>query len=168
MGDGGLSYEPQEGQETDDDFDQEPVDDLPVSKEAVKAVMKLHEAMGHRSRRALVRALVVAGASEESLRAALQLRCWLPWAGAPGTLVADMVPEFVSDEFARWCEFHRCRLHHVPVEAPWQNGVSESMGGKAKVIFGKVCLDNGLAGLTGSALECLRASYCPPRGFATW
>ena len=83
MGDGGLSYEPQEGQETDDDFDQEPVDDVPVSKEAAKAVMKLHEATGHRSRRGLVRALVVAGASEEILRAARQLRCSICHARGP-------------------------------------------------------------------------------------
>ena len=70
---------------------------------------------------------------------------WLSWGGAPVVLVVDMGPEFTSEEFARWAEFHGSRLDHTPVEAPWQNGAAERAGQAAKVVLGKVVKEHGIA-----------------------
>ena len=45
---------------------------------------------------------------------------WLNWAGPPVTMVLDLGPEFASEEFTNFVE-SQSRVHHVPVEAPWQN-----------------------------------------------
>ena len=36
---------------------------------------------------------------------------WTSWGGAPVTMVADVGPEFASEEFLQWCEGRSCRLH---------------------------------------------------------
>ncbi len=56
-------------------------------------------------------------------------KIWHPRGGAPLALVADMGPELISKKFACWSELHGTRLHHVPVEAPWQNGAAPRAGG---------------------------------------
>ena len=73
-------------------------------------------------------------------------RSWLSWGGAPVTLVSDMWPEFASDAFASWCELHTTRLHHMPVEARWQNGIAERAGGAVKVILLKIIRQHAISG----------------------
>ena len=71
---------------------------------------------------------------------------WVNWAGAPVTIVADMGPEFVGEEFVKWAEFHGSRLYHTPVEAPWQNGAAERAGQTAKIVIAKIVKEHGLIG----------------------
>ena len=207
------------------DEDEEPKGEVPadISKETMKQVLKLHLQTGHQSRRRLVRALAIAGAPEEAIRAAKHLRCevcherqrprthrvaslprpryfgdvvhadlvqvfdvldqgywllnvvdamsgfqvlhvlsrkssqavvdgfetsWLSWGGAPVVLVVDMGPEFTSDEFSCWAEFHGARLYHTPVEG--LNGdVGEAGYSASQMVLGRAarrfpsCLGDG-------------------------
>jgi hypothetical protein len=78
-------------------------------------------------------------------------RNWISWAGAPATIVADLGPEFASEEFAQWCEFHAVHLHHTSVEAPWQNGVAENMGARRRLCLRRCAQITGLPGSARSS-----------------
>ena len=60
-------------------------------------------------------------------------------------MVCDAGPEFTSTEFSEWCEAHDSRLHTIPVEAPWQNGIAERGGGTFKMRLKAVCVDHAVA-----------------------
>ncbi len=70
---------------------------------------------------------------------------WTSWGGASVTMVADVGPEFTSEEFAQWCESRSCWLHTIPVEAPWQNGMAERGGGTCKACLLAVCREHAVA-----------------------
>ena len=76
-------------------------------------------------------------------------KTWVCWARSPGTLCVGMGPEFTSLEFGQWCEFHGIALHHIPVEAPWQNGVAERAGGAFKVVLSAVTKEHAVVDKTG-------------------
>jgi len=59
---------------------------------------------------------------------------WLPIFGAPRVLVADQGREFVSWEFQELCDQIGTLLHHIPVQAPWANGICERGGGILKAL----------------------------------
>ena len=60
---------------------------------------------------------------------------WLPIFGPPRVLVADQGREFISWEFQELCDRHSTLLHHIPVQAPWANGVCERGGGILKTLL---------------------------------
>ncbi|CAE7525014.1 tenm3 [Symbiodinium sp. CCMP2592] len=60
---------------------------------------------------------------------------WTRIFGAPKTLVVDMGPEFVAESFQDLCDFYDTVLHHIPVEAPWRNGVAERAGASTKAVL---------------------------------
>ena len=63
---------------------------------------------------------------------------WFSAYHAPVYLVADMGPEFTSDEFADYVELWGSALHHIPVEAPWQNGAAERGGAVLRASVNKI------------------------------
>jgi hypothetical protein len=70
-------------------------------------------------------------------------RTWCIWAGSPALIIADMGPQFTSDEFSTWCEAVGSTLYHIVVEAPWQNGIAERNGGAFKAIARAVVKQHG-------------------------
>ena len=204
------------GEDDSEDQADEPAGPAP-EPHLTASVRRLHENTGHRPKRQLVRALVIAGAPAETIRAAKLLKrpvceevqqtkpkrpatlprarhfgdvvhidlfqveaitgskhwalnvvdaaskfqvcaivprkttaavteamdqCWMTWAGPPSTIVADMGPEFVSEEFGAYCEGMGIHLHNVAVEAPHQNGIAERAGGAVKVVFRAICREH--------------------------
>ena len=69
---------------------------------------------------------------------------WASWAVLPVTCVADLGPEFASEQFTAWLETHGSRVYHCPVEAPWQNGVAERAGGVFKAVLAGVCKEHSV------------------------
>ena len=63
------------GDSSDEEEGGEEIDPSSVSKDVLKQIMKLHTQTGHQSKRRLVRALAIAGAPEEAIRAAKLLKC---------------------------------------------------------------------------------------------
>ena len=47
----------------------------------------------------------------------------------------DLKSEFISDQFQQAMDFHDVVLHHIPVGAPWMNGVAERAGGALKTVM---------------------------------
>lgn len=74
-------------------------------------------------------------------------RCWASWAGHPVTVVVDVGPEFTSTEFCEHLEASGVMPHHIPVEAPWQNGIAERHGGAFKVTLAAVVAEHAPVGL---------------------
>ena len=83
---------------------------------------------------------------------------WLSWAGPPVTMVVDVGPEFVSDEFADWQETHGIAPYVIPIEAPHQNGAVEIQGGILKMRLAKICAEHSVTDRAGlkSALSAAR------------
>ena len=57
---------------------------------------------------------------------------WFTQLGVPSAVTCDMGPEFVSDQFQELMDRHNVHLLHVAVEASWQNGLAERVGGTLK------------------------------------
>ena len=77
----------------------------------------------------------------------LQMR-WIAAFGPPRTLVYDQGREFVSWEMEEFASSHSIHLHHIAVQAPWQNGVAERSGGILKT---SVAAYNGDVNESGSS-----------------
>ena len=92
-----------------------------------------------------------------SVRGAMDA-AWLNWAGPPVRLICDMGPEFASQEFVAWCEFHGIEPRHAAVEAPWQNSPAERGGGAFKAILRAVVSEHQLVG--AAALRHAAAVVC--------
>ena len=60
---------------------------------------------------------------------------WLPIFGPPRVLVADQGREFISWAFEEMCARHSILLWHIPVQAPWANGICEKGGGILKALI---------------------------------
>jgi len=73
---------------------------------------------------------------------------WASWAGHFVTSVVDMGPEFVSNEFCDHLEANDSRVHHIPVEAPWQNGNAERGGAAFKTILAAVVAEHSPVGFS--------------------
>ena len=71
---------------------------------------------------------------------------WLATFGAPRVLVCDQGREFVSWEMEEWASSVSTLLHHIAVQAPWQNGVAERSGGILKTILNAVIASNSVIG----------------------
>ena len=75
------------------------------------------------------------------------VRSWTNWAGPPVTLVLDLGREFASEEFTQFAEANGSRVHHVPVEAPWQDGCAERHGQTFKIVLTKIMADHSVTTL---------------------
>lgn len=71
---------------------------------------------------------------------------WLATFGPPRVLVCDQGREFTSWEMEEWASAHSVLLHHVAVQAPWQNGVAERSGGILKTLLSTVIASQGVCG----------------------
>ena len=71
---------------------------------------------------------------------------WLAMFGPPRVLVCDQGREFVSWEMEEWASSHSVMLHHIAVQAPWQNGIAERSGGVLKTILSAVIASQGVLG----------------------
>ena len=88
----------------------------------------------------------LAGKSSEAI-ATWFLERWMPIFGPPRVLVADQGREFLSWEFQEMCDRHSILLHHIPVQAPWANGVCERGGGILKVLLECCVKSHSVVGL---------------------
>lgn len=71
---------------------------------------------------------------------------WVAMFGAPRVLVADQGREFVSWEMEEWASSVSTMLHHIAVQAPWQNGVAERSGSALKAILTAVVKAHSVIG----------------------
>ena len=71
---------------------------------------------------------------------------WLAMFGIARVLVCDQGREFISWEMEEWASSHSVMLHHIAVQAPWQNGVAERSGGILKTIMPAVVASQGVYG----------------------
>ena len=60
---------------------------------------------------------------------------WFQPLGVPAALTVGMGTEFIAEGFIRFLEFHDVAVYHIPVEAPWENGIAERAGGALKVVL---------------------------------
>ena len=63
---------------------------------------------------------------------------WVAMFGPPRVLVCDQGREFISWEMEEWASSMSSMLHHIAVQAPWQNGVAEKSGGALKTIVAAI------------------------------
>ena len=222
----------QEEDISDDEAQIQSEGDLKIPAHVKAAVMKLHNNTGHRSGKRLARALAIAGAPGEAVRAARHLKCalcheksppkarrpaslptpkdlgdqvhidifesedaaekrfyvvhatdwatrfqaaevlpdkstksvvrflatrWLPTFGAPRVLVCDQGREFVSWEMEEWASSVSTMLHHIAVQAPWQNGVAERSGGVLKTLLSAVVVSQSVIGMEEMQLALAEA-----------
>ncbi|CAK9081636.1 unnamed protein product [Durusdinium trenchii] len=63
---------------------------------------------------------------------------WVPAFGPPRVLVCDQGREFISWEMEEWASSMSVMLHHVAVQAPWQNGIAEKSGGVLKTLMSAI------------------------------
>ena len=71
---------------------------------------------------------------------------WFQMLGIPAAITTDMGPEFIAEEFQDKMDFYDVCLTHIPVEAPWMNGVAERAGGKLKVVIRAVAHEHSIIG----------------------
>ena len=85
---------------------------------------------------------------------------WLPIFGPPRVIVADQGKEFCSWVFQEMCDQHSILLHHIPIQAPWCNGVCERGGGILKGLL-ECCVKSksvlGLEDMSCALQECVLA-----------
>ena len=60
---------------------------------------------------------------------------WAPVFGMPRTLVCDQGREYISIELEEFASQNNMQLYRVAVQAPWQNGLCEKVGGLLKAIL---------------------------------
>eukprot|EP00971_Amphidinium_carterae_P204204 4052256-Amphidinium_carterae.1 len=71
---------------------------------------------------------------------------WCSWAGYPVSVQADLGKEFLG-MFRTVLNSFGVELKQTPLEAPWQQGLVEKLGGVWKEVFNQVCVDCQLQGL---------------------
>ena len=85
---------------------------------------------------------------------------WMSIFGPPRVIVADQGREFISWSFQEMCDRHSILLHHIPVQAPWCNGVCERGGGILKGLL-ECCVKSksvlGLEDFRVALQECILA-----------
>lgn len=72
---------------------------------------------------------------------------WLPIFGPPRVLIAHQGREFISWSFQEMCDEIGTLLYHIPVQAPWANGVCERAGGVLKTLVECGVKSRGVQGL---------------------
>ncbi|CAE7229821.1 pol [Symbiodinium sp. CCMP2592] len=60
---------------------------------------------------------------------------WAPVFGTPRTIVMDQGREFASHEVEQYAAENNVFLHFIAVQAPWQNGLCERVGGIVKTVL---------------------------------
>ena len=71
---------------------------------------------------------------------------WVATFGAPRVLVCDQGREFISWEFEEWASSVSTMLHHIAVQAPWQNGIAERTGGVLKTLLSAIIASQSVLG----------------------
>ena len=61
--------------------------------------------------------------------------CWFNTLGIPSQITTDLGREFTAAVVQHTMDMHDVVLHHVPVGAPWQNGIAERAGGSLKAVL---------------------------------
>ena len=61
--------------------------------------------------------------------------CWFNTLGIPSQITADLGREFMAAVVQHTMDMRDVVLHHVPVGAPWQNGIAERAGGSLKAVL---------------------------------
>ena len=84
---------------------------------------------------------------------------WLPVFGAPRVLVADQGREFISWEMEEWASSVSTLLHHIAVQAPWQNGIAERSGGALKAVLSAIVAAQSVLGFDDMQVALGEAVY---------
>ena len=71
---------------------------------------------------------------------------WVATFGAPRVLVCDQGREFISWEFEEWASSVSTMLHHIAVQAPWQNGIAERTGGVLETLLSAITASQSVLG----------------------
>ncbi|CAE7718191.1 pgsA [Symbiodinium sp. CCMP2592] len=71
---------------------------------------------------------------------------WAPVFGMPRTLVCDQGREFISHELESFAAECNMFLYHIAVQAPWQNGLCERVGGILKTLLAACTASQSLMG----------------------
>ena len=72
---------------------------------------------------------------------------WCPVFGTPRTIVMDQGREFISHEVERYAIESNVYLFFISVQAPWQNGLCERVGGMLKTVLAAATASQSLMGL---------------------
>ena len=71
---------------------------------------------------------------------------WVATFGPPRVMVVDQGREFISWEMEEYASSQSILLHHIAVQAPWQNGVAERSGGILKTLLAAVVTSKAVIG----------------------
>ncbi|CAE6915744.1 RE2 [Symbiodinium sp. CCMP2592] len=77
---------------------------------------------------------------------------WAPIFGMPKTLVCDQGREFISIELEDFASQNNVFVYHIAVQAPWQNGLCERVGGLLKALLGACAAAQSLMGFEEMSL----------------
>lgn len=116
--------------------------DLVILEDALRRSYVVVHAVDHVSRYQLAQVLMDKSSSSVIV---FFRTMWFPMMGISATIVADQGREFVSSEFADFCDGSSIYLMHIAVDAPWQNGLCERSGSTLKAIFGAVVRSQAIA-----------------------
>ena len=72
---------------------------------------------------------------------------WIATFGPPRVMVVDQGREFVSWEMEEYAGSQSILLHHIAVQAPWQNGIAERSGGVLKALLAAIVTSQSVLGL---------------------
>ena len=72
---------------------------------------------------------------------------WIATFGPPRVMVVDQGREFVSWEMEEFAGSQSILLHHIAVQAPWQNGIAERSGGVLKALLAAIVTSQSVLGL---------------------
>ena len=129
--------------------------DILMVEDAFKQVYPVLHATDKVSRYQL--AAIVPNKSTKAVTDFLTLH-WLPLLGTPQIIIADQGREFISHEFEEWCGSRNIFLHHIAVQAPWQNGIAERSGATLKAIIGALVRVHSIGGSGDMALAVAEAT----------
>ena len=71
---------------------------------------------------------------------------WVATFGPPRVMVVDQGREFISWEMEEYASSQSILLHHIAVQAPWQNGVAERSGGILKTLLAAIVTSKTVIG----------------------
>ena len=87
------------------------------------------------------------------------LASWSSWAGLPKSIQVDRGKEYLA-HFADYLKEFGVEQETTPLEAPWQNGKVERLGGLWKELFFKVVQEAQIQGIDDVSLACSIISQC--------
>jgi len=102
---------------------------------------------------------------------------WFQPLGIPASITVDMGKEFTSALFMDKMSYYDVAVHHIPVEAPWQNGLAERSGGVLKAVLrttirqtSALGMDDVVGGALTATLEAINTDtegvgYSPSQWF---